>query len=1063
MSILPAIVAAMLAVAPASSQGQDSLASVFSSVPDYAKPQVWWHWMDGNISKEGISKDLEWMRRSGIGGFHQFDVGGINMPRAAKVKLPYLSPEWKEAFRYAISLADSYGMDVTIASAPGWSSTGGIWVEPKDAVKKLEWRSVDVSGGQVDIKLPDLYKVTGPYQDFFQGNDRIEVEPYGEDLYVVALKRPRSDRSMEEMGARVEATDSVITVGLRRRFTIRAFTLKSTAMAGRPRQGTVAPKGILECSDDGKTWKEIHKILPSRIPYMTEDITPVRARYFRVRGVGLESLELYTSRKVHHSEEVGGFSNTFDFNRFHIPSRKGLRAGSDVVKASGIIDLTGKMTSDGHLSCTLPGGRWRIYRFGWSITGKVNHPASPEATGLEVDKLDKDAWMDYFHHYLDLYKEAAGGLLGGCGIRYLLTDSYEAGSFTWTASLRDEFLGRRGYDLLPWLPALTGEVIQSPAQTEGFLWDWRKTLGELFTENYARINDLVEEYGLAGYYCETHEGGRAYTGDGMDPKLSATFPMAAIWMENTPTGSSIPSSIADIRESASAAHVTGAGVVASETFSVNGDGGRAYTYCPENMKYVADVAMASGVNRFIIHESASQPNDAYLPGLQLFRYGQWLHRNETWGEYAWVLMDYLGRSSAMLRQGKPVADILLYYGEDSNVTSLYGGDSFASLPKVPAGFEYDFANPTVLRSYVSPASDEPVMNSAGGTSYRVLWIDGNSEEMSLETLHRIKEFADAGIRICGARPERPSGLMADHKVFKELVRNIWGSGRKNVFDTLDEALEGIVPDCLAEFDGTLASPEEFRYVHRSMEDGTRIYWVRNFSGKDALAKMRFRNGGPHAFLFNPENGKILSLDSHEEDGMTVVQIPMLSTDAFFIVFSDISLSSLPERSEGSRRSEGSDSFEINGPWTVSFNQKGGGKAEEVFTSLRSWTECADPIAKYYSGTAVYRTTFSIEDLSGDSGIFLDLGSVKNIAEVLVNGKPAGVLWKSPFRTEDIRPFLKMGKNTLEIKVTNLWRNRMIGDVKPGEKHPVTAIRRFYKAEDPLLPSGLLGPVHVIKD
>ena len=135
MSILPAIVAAMLAVAPASSQGQDSLASVFSSVPDYAKPQVWWHWMDGNISKEGISKDLEWMRRSGIGGFHQFDVGGINMPRAAKVKLPYLSPEWKEAFRYAISLADSYGMDVTIASAPGWSSTGGIWVEPKDAVK----------------------------------------------------------------------------------------------------------------------------------------------------------------------------------------------------------------------------------------------------------------------------------------------------------------------------------------------------------------------------------------------------------------------------------------------------------------------------------------------------------------------------------------------------------------------------------------------------------------------------------------------------------------------------------------------------------------------------------------------------------------------------------------------------------------------------------------------------------------------------------------------------------------------------------------------------------------
>ena len=157
--------------------------------------------MDGNVSKEGIDKDLDWMRRSGIGGFHQFDAGGINMPRAAKIRLPYLSDGWKEAFRHAISQADSYGMDVTIASAPGWSSTGGTWVRPEDAVKKLEWRSVDVDGGEVDVHLPDLYRVTGPYQDFFQGNDRIEVEPYGEDLYQLAIRRSRADKSMEEMGA----------------------------------------------------------------------------------------------------------------------------------------------------------------------------------------------------------------------------------------------------------------------------------------------------------------------------------------------------------------------------------------------------------------------------------------------------------------------------------------------------------------------------------------------------------------------------------------------------------------------------------------------------------------------------------------------------------------------------------------------------------------------------------------------------------------------------------------------------------------------------------------------
>ena len=1083
---------------PLPGHGQE-IVDIFNTVPNQYKPQVWWHWMDGNVSQEGIRKDLEWMRRSGIGGVHQFDAGGIDMPRAAKVKLPYLSDGWKDAFRYAVSLADSFGMDVTIASAPGWSSTGGTWVEPADAVKKLEWRSVDVDGGKVEVSLPDLYRVTGPYQDFFQGNDRVQIAPYGEDLFVLAVKRSPSDRSMEEMGAEIEVSDTLITVKLNRRYSIKAFTLKSMSMGGRPREGEPVWRNVLECSDDGVSWKEIHKVSPSRLPYMTEDISPVRARWFRVRGEKLEALDLFTTRKVNHSEELGGFSNVPDFNKFHIPPERRLFSRGRYVKTGDVIDLTGKMTPDGHLSCSLPGGRWRIYRFGWSITGKVNHPASPEATGLEVDKLDKDAWMRYFRHYLDLYKDASGGQLGAEGIRYLLTDSYEAGSFTWTPNLAREFRDRRGYDLRPWLPVLAGEIIGGPRESEGFLWDWRRTLGELFVENYQRIRDLVEEYNLAGYYCETHEGGRAYVGDGMDPKLSASIPMAAIWMENTPTGSSIPSSVADIRESASAAHISGAGIVASETFSVNGDEGRAYTYCPENMKYVADVAMAAGVNRFVIHESASQPNDSYLPGLQLFRYGQWLHRNETWGEYAWVLMDYLGRSSALLRQGRPVADILLYYGEDSNVTSLYGGGTFASLPQVPAGYEYDFANPTVLKSYLEPvvsaaiasgdgrnapgrtftrigreaqgaqapftaAPDEAetLLESAGGTSYKVLWLDGNIRTMSAEMLQKIKEYADAGVRICGHAPERPAGLNADKKAFRRIVKDIWESGREHVYGSLDEALEGIAPDCVAEFDGVPAGPEKFRYVHRSMEDGTQIYWVRNFSGKDAMARISFRDAGPYAALFNPENGKIFTLGTFLQYGRTLADIPMLSTDAFFVVFSPNPFpyptlpSCRPERSEGS--------FPIPGPWTVTFDQKGGGQVREVFTSLGSWTESGDPVVKYFSGTAVYRTTFFLESgfPVGDAPIYLDLGSVKNIAEVFVNGKPCGVLWKAPFRTEDLSGAMRPGKNSLEIKVTNLWRNRMIGDVQPGETHPVTAIRRFYKAGDSLLPSGLLGPAKLIQ-
>ena len=1052
MTRFPFIAAVFLFLSTGLHAQSGDLASIFKDPPQEARPQVWWHWMDGNVSKEGIRKDLEWMKRSGIGGFHQFDAGGINMPRAAKVKLPYLSEGWQDAFRYALDLADSMGLEATIASAPGWSSTGGTWVEPKDAVKKLEWRTADVDGGDVNVKLPDLYTVTGPYQDFFQGNDRVEIQPYGEDLYVLALRRSSRDLSMEEMGALTSVSDSLITVTFPRPRRILSFTLKSLAMGGRPRQGEAECKNILEYSKDGRTWKTACRILPARIPYTTEDIHPVKARYFRVRGEKLEGLELHTVCRVNHSEELGGFSNNFDFNRFHTPKCKAPRE---------VIDLTGKMAPDGTLACSLPKGRWRIYRFGWSITGKVNHPASPEATGLEVDKLDKDAWMRYFHHYLDLYKNMSGGMLGEKGIRYLLTDSYEAGSFTWTPSLPEEFKARRHYELLPWLPVLAGEIIGSSEMSEAFLWDWRKTLGELFCENYERITDLVAEYGLAGSYCETHEGSRAYVGDGMDPKLHATFPMAAIWMENTPTGSSVPSAIADIRESASAAHLTGKRIVAAESFSVNGDEGRAYTYCPENMKYVADVALSAGLNRFVIHESASQPNDAYLPGLQLFRYGQWFHRNETWGEYARVFTDYLARSSAMLQQGSPVADILLYYGEDSNITALYGGDTFDLLPEVPAGYEYDFINPTALLSLEVDSS----------MRYKVLWLDKNCETMSLDVLLKIRDLSDAGIRICGDEPVRCDGLMADQRMFRRVVRDIWHSGRANVYGTLAEALEGMEPDCLATFEGDgSASTTDFRYVHRVLHDGDHVYWIRNFSGSDVSALISFRDHRANAALFNPENGSITQLATSTDGTRATIIIPMISSDAFFVVFSDkpfVTGSSAGITGRlvglGERADEDILPLRLSKHWRVRFSQKGGGTAEETFTDLHSWTESPDPVVRYFSGTAVYSASFEIGGgtLEKYSRLALDLGSVKNIAEVAINGKNVGVLWKAPFITDDIKPLLHIGANSLEIKVTNLWRNRMIGDVQPGEKHPVTAIRRFYKAGDSLLPSGLLGPIGII--
>ena len=1130
-----------------------ALVKSFQTPPKDARPQVWWHWMDGNVSKEGIRKDIEWMKRNGIGGFHQFDAGGVNMPRAAKVKLPYLSDGWKDAFRFALNLADSLDMDVTIASAPGWSSTGGTWVKPEDAIKKLEWRSIDTRGGKISVQLPDLYNVVGPYQDYHTDNDRIKIEPYGKDLYVLAVRLPYSDKSMNALGAQVSKSESTISVEFRKPQTIKSLTLKTMAMGDRPRTGKPECRNILECSDDGLKWRKVCDIEPTVLPYLTVNVPPTCAQFFRVKGEKLESLELFTVMKINHSQELGGFGIIHDFWKYHTPYSK------DAIRTSDIIDLTGKMTADGKLECSLPAGRWRIYRFGWSITGKINHPASPEATGLEVDKLDPDAWMRYFRTYLDLYKDAADGMLGEKGIRYLLVDSYEAGAYTWTPKLAKEFKARRGYDLLPWLPVLAGEIIGSSQMSERFLWDWRRTLGELFCENYDRINEIVNEYDLAGRYTESHEASRAYTGDGMDPKIKATIPMAAFWMENTPTGSAVPSAICDIRESASVSHIYGQRLVAAESFSVNGDEGRAYTYCPENMKYIADVGLSAGVNRFVIHESASQPNDQYLPGLQLFRYGQWLHRNETWGEYAWVLTDYLARSSSMLQQGNSVADILLYYGEDLNITGLYGGQAFSSLPQVPDGYNYDFANPTVLRSGIKVENRTLVAPS--GARYRVLWLDRNCEVMSLDILKKIKEFADAGVIICGKEPKSCAGLKADDRAFASIVDDIWHSRRKNVFAKgLEDCLRrsGIQPDFRATVSSPVAEPVvrhssptikatggsaghfgklsdqenaveapanapdsygDFKYVHRTLPDSTQIYWVRNFSGKDSNVELSFRDGGKFAAIFNPENGDVTDADVKFGNGRSTVSLPLLSADARFVVLSnrpqikvtidtvfvnttdttmictsdstevhpvdslvsaghfdtsassaqrklsDQGISLRDQQNSVAEPVEATTIQTVTSTWQVHFDQKNGGTADEEFPELVSWTRKENPIVKYFSGTAIYKTTVTIDStqLATSARIFIDLGVVKNIADLSINGTPAGVLWKAPFRTADIKPLLKEGDNLLEIKITNVWRNRMIGDVQPGEKHPVTAIRRFYKSTDKLLPSGLLGPVRIITE
>ena len=319
--ILLSLLATLTLAAP---DGGDKLIRDFQDPPKAARPYVWWHWMDGEVSLDGIRKDLEWMDAAGIAGFHQFDAGGVNMPKAAPFKRPYLSDSWKEAFRYAVRLADSLGMEMTVASAPGWSCTGGPWVSPEDAMKKLEWQTVEVPGGTVEVRLPELKHVTGPYQDIPLRNERLTAPSYGYDIAVIAVKLPSAEKGMEELGGTVvKAADTCITVSFPRKTLIRACTIQSLPTGIRPRLGNADGPNEIQYSLNGKDWKTLVRIPKSPQDFTTMNIPPTKARHFRAVGPHIQDLRLHTVRKVEHVEEKAGFANCYDFYRYPTEAQPG--------------------------------------------------------------------------------------------------------------------------------------------------------------------------------------------------------------------------------------------------------------------------------------------------------------------------------------------------------------------------------------------------------------------------------------------------------------------------------------------------------------------------------------------------------------------------------------------------------------------------------------------------------------------------------------------------------------------------------------------------------------------
>jgi hypothetical protein len=1076
------------------SQAQDEVYKNFINPPAAAKPRVWWHWMNGNITKEGIQKDMEWMEKSGIGGLMNFDANLLT-PVVVKKKLVYMSPEWKEAFKFTTELAKQKKLELAIAGSPGWSVTGGPWVAPKDGMKKYVWSITTINGGTTyNGKLNQPPNSTGKFQNAKQnggglGASSKTIPEFYADAAVIAFKQPAHEKTIRELNPIVtssggsfnlsDLTDGSITKVAQIPFksyeedlwiqysfnepvTFKAFTVSGAQHL--PQEDFYGgPKNrFLQVSNDGITFKTIAQVSGSVVPHNTVAFEPTTAKYWRLAfkpfkqevdpmmamfGMGagkpqnadVAEFILYNTDRIDQFEDKAGFDPWRE-----IPYMSAEK--SDAIAISDIIDLTNKMDAEGNLNWDAPAGKWTIIRLGYSLTGRENHPASPEATGLEVDKLDKEAVMRYINTYLDMYKDATGGSMGTEGLTHMMLDSYEAGHMTWSKSFPDEFKKRRGYSINSWIPALTGRVVKSRLDSEKFLWDFRKTIGELITENhYEVIGDELHKRGMKRY-TESHENMRIYLADGMDVKRKSDIPMSAMWQPGALAEGPDEEirSRADIRESASVAHIYGQNIVAGESMTTVGN---SFSPHPGTLKRTADVEMASGLNRFVVHTSVHQPLDSLFPGFSLGPFGQWFTRQETWADQAKAWTNYLARSCYLLQQGKFVADVLYYHGENTNITSQFD----KSLPAIPFGYEYDFANANVLVEVVKPVNKKLI--TATGMHYSMLVLDTSARMMTLRVLNKLVEFAKAGVVISGQQPLQSPSLSDDVSQYATALKTLlaqpsvkFGADYKTQLKIL-----GVAEDLIIK-----KQEAEILYVHRTTAD-KEIYWLNNRSDNNNIATISFRVKGKTPKLFNPITGELNAVSYSTINGRTEINLTFTPWDAFFVVFEGITTQlnvQLPSWKSTSTRA-------INGPWHVHFQKDRGAPEKAVtFDQLTSFTSSTDNGIKYFSGIATYMNTFEINSLDKNEKIILDLGEVKNLAEVFINGKSAGIVWKKPF-VVNIASLLIKGGNTIEVKVVNSWVNRLVGDMQPGVTKIGFTTMPLFKVDSPLEPAGLLGPVQLI--
>lgn len=1068
-----------------------AMKNAFTTPPPEARPWVYWFWSNSNVTRKGITADLEAMHRMGIGGVLIMDVN----QGTPESHIRFMDDQWQDMFRFAVQEAARLGMEINMNNDAGWNGSGGPWVEPEFAMQNLVYTETEVAGGRtVSIDLPQAPSSGGYYRDV-----AVVAIPVAETKQVGMSDVPYKLTAITDEGRRqsalpTENNQMKLSVRDKQKLPIIdiVFDKPYEACVLELDFGDLMGRADVEVqvSDDGRDFTTLRKSVV-RDGKNSVVFNMATAGYYRIRfadintyfpkdDISVSRFELHPRFKIDNLEmklwnvyyEHGKKFNPVYLNAFQSAPLDQYAPSAAIVPKEKVIELTSNMEADGKLSWNAPGGKWKIFRYGHTWNGAVNTPAAIGGEGPECDKLSKEGIRRFFRdglmkRLLDLTPEA----------RKTFTtfhiDSWEINGQNWTKNMREEFRKRRGYDLVQYLPAFNDKVIGDLQETERFMWDMRQTISELMVENYvAEMQKICHENGMRfSMECYTTPA------SDLDAANFVDEPVAETWTS--------PGFHFTMKMMASAAHTNNRNIVSAEIFTSGWQ--EKWLMHPGSVKALGDSGFTGGINKFIFHRYAAQPWMNQFPGLSMGPWGLHYERTQTWWEYTLPWHTYLARCQYMLRQGRVVSDVLVLQPEEP-------GNWFEEISL--KGYDYHAISPDAFHKVTV---NNGVVTDGAGNPYRLIVLS-HLGRMTEPLLRKLRDLVQQGAAVLGEPPVATPGLSnypASDRQLKAIVAELWGErkeadrkvgkGRVLTGIAAEEALKrlGLIPD----FTSTAA----INYIHRKSGDND-IFFVANPKDSSLVTNCTFRVEGKIPQWWNPETGETTDIEIYAgESGYVRVPLALGPASSGFLIFSP-GLSAEPPvktillgrevivqdgmatpavledfsrggmlnynsveplaegvytfiRQGGRKRTAAihrpEAPFELSGSWTLRFPAGKGVPTELEIESLRSWTELDDREINYYSGAGTYLKSVNIPrgKIRKDARYYLDLGAVQAIAKAFVNGKEVGILWRPPFKI-DITSAIRPGKNEFRIEVVNLWVNRQIGDEFLPEDTKRTGYERY---------------------